>query len=162
MVLEGLDRHGDGQIGLAGAGRADGERDVVLADALHIACLAGRAGADSLGRVDHVDGGDVGDFLAGQAGQNVRDLLPLDAAPLGELRIELVEGFCGLGDRPFFPSHSYFPVPMQNRDPQGLADGPQMLVPRPEQRKDPLRVVQHDRCFCHSAAGGLLPPDLMP
>ena len=67
-----------------------------------------------------------------------------------------------LGDGTFLSRETNLAVPMQNRHPQGFPNGSQMLVPRPEQRKDPLRVVQHDRCFCHSAAGGSLPPDLLP
>src|SRR5690606_20116420 len=37
------DRAGDGEIGLAGAGRADAEGDVVLEDVLQILALAGSA-----------------------------------------------------------------------------------------------------------------------
>ena len=55
MVLERLDRHGDRQIGLAGARRADGERDVVLADRLDIAGLPLRPRGNPPGRL-HIDG----------------------------------------------------------------------------------------------------------
>ena len=47
-------RHGHGQVGLAGAGRADAEDDVVVPDGLHVATLT-----HVLGRDDAVAGGDV-------------------------------------------------------------------------------------------------------
>jgi hypothetical protein len=46
LVLQRLDGAGDGEVGLAGAGRADAEVDVAVLDAAHVALLVGAAGLD--------------------------------------------------------------------------------------------------------------------
>ena len=65
LVLQGLDGLGDGQVGLAGAGRADPEDDGVGVDGVHVPLLVEGLGTDRLPaagedvRGEHLGGRDV-------------------------------------------------------------------------------------------------------
>ena len=98
LPFQGGDGHGHGQIGLAGAGGAAAQHDVVSADGLDVARLAGGsranlpAGAKDIDRRLVVGGQTVSD-----AGQHAADVVGRDVALAVDAGLQPLEHLGGLG-----------------------------------------------------------------
>ncbi len=150
LLLERRHGHGHGQVGLAGAGRARAKNNVVLRDGLYVAGLSGRAGHDLAPGVQHFDRRRRAGRLAGEVGENVRNLIGLETALPVHQGLELLENLGGARHGVVGTLDADLVVPRRDIHGQRIADFPQMLVASAEQRKQRLRVDHRDGCFCHS------------
>ena len=100
LGLQRLDRLGHGQVGLPGAGRADGEHDRVLVDGVGVALLVQRLGPDgtAAGGQD-ADGQHVGRAHAALGAQHGRGALNRVGTQVGALAQQLEELVEQLGDQ---------------------------------------------------------------
>ena len=100
LGLQGLDRLGHGQVGLPGAGRADGEHDRVLVDGVRVALLVQRLGPDgpAAGGQD-ADGQHVGRAHAALGAQHGRGPLHRVGGQVGALAQQLEELVEQVGDQ---------------------------------------------------------------
>ena len=100
LGLQGLDRLGHGQVGLPGAGRADGEHDRVLVDGVRVALLVQRLGPDgpAAGGQD-ANGQHVGRAHAALGAQHGRGPLHRVGGQVGALAQQLEELFEQVGDQ---------------------------------------------------------------
>src|SRR6185369_7058271 len=165
VFVQRIDRHRHGEVGLAGAGRADAEVDVVRGDRVQVALLVRAApmhGAAldldrdlvrALGgfRVERVDSG---------FGQAQVDLW--SGQRLGFCRVvQIVQHALGQPDRMFRPAEAKLVAAVGDLDAEAQFDLAQMFVERPAQVGQTLAVVRVERDFAvgqgsHAVFGKLM------
>ena len=158
IAFEGIDGGSDGEIGLAGAGRADAEGDVVFLDRLQVGDLARRAAVqfglagDQLRPVDRAFGlsRDAADRGVDQFDQAELDFI--DRQRLARHAVEMADG---VGGQPgFFAGNRKALVAPANDDIEAGFDLPDVLVERAAQIGQQNVVDRRQRDFRRFAFRG--------
>ncbi len=141
-------RHGHGEVGLAGAGRADTDDDIVVADRLDVALLAQVLRGDDPVPGRHVDGvpEDLpqGHALGGELRRLV-DVLEVEGVAAIHEFVELSHHLLGHAAAPLVPAgHHDLVAPRADLDSQPLFDELQVLLVGPGQHPDLVVVGELD------------------
>ena len=139
LPLQRGDGHGHGQVGLAGAGRPVAQHDVVLADGLDVARLAGGPRPNLPAGAEDVDRRLARRRLTAlHARQHPAHVVGRHVALAVGAGLELFEHFGGLGHGRLGPFDVNLAVVHGDAHAQGVADASQVLVAGAEQRQQRL------------------------
>ena len=157
LLLERFDGGGDGEIGLAGAGRAAAEHQIVVADRLDVLGLAGGARLNLAAGLADVDrrGATVG-RCADDLANDVVDLLGRDGAVAADGGLELFENLGRLEDGRLFAADVDLVVASGNLGRHAVANAAQMLVASAQEQHQLVRGADRDCRFDHSERRRLL------
>ena len=156
-VLKRLDGHGHGQVGLAGARRADAQGDGVLLDSVHIPLLAQGLGLDGLalgGDAEHIPGDVVDVLLVARLHQidDVADVLLGDGLLPPSQAQQALDRLDGVKDVLRLPGDLELVVPAHHRDVQLVLNELDVFVKRAEDVDDILNALDADGLFDHGSA----------